>query len=129
MSRLSALISGIYSHRTGSRAATQSIHPVSTGSELKPPVVWLVPGYQPLGEVERHIYAILSNGPMPLDTLVDEVAERLLHTEVERGGWAADIGIVGSCVYRPQVTDMVTALNGLMLRIEPLWAETSGHSS
>ncbi len=124
MDRLGALISGIY-HRRPERPDAPPPEPPSTPNPRRGvPVVRLLPGHQPSGEVEHHLCAVLARGPLPLDALVDEVADRLLRAEVNWGGWAADIGVLGPDAYRTQAASVVRALNGLMLCIDPPSAYT-----
>jgi hypothetical protein len=81
--------------------------------------VRLLPGHSPHDEIEQQLYEVLSGGPLPLDVLVEEVAGRLLQVEVSCGGWAADLGVLGPNIYKPEVAAMVRSLNGLSLCIEP----------
>ncbi len=120
VSRLGALISTVCGRRPKRPNTPQPASPTAADPSCRMPAVSLLPGYQPHGEIQHHLYAALGNGPVPLDLLVERVSERLFHEELRRGGWAADIGVLGSGMYKSEIVDMVRALNGLTLRIEPL---------
>lgn len=125
MSRLDGLLSSVCGRWPKRPKTMQPASRASADPRYGIPVVSLLPGYQPHGQIQRHLYAALANGPLPLDILVDQVAERLLHRELRRGGWAVDIGVLGSDAYKPEIVNMVRALNGLTLRIEPSVDEIS----
>ncbi len=129
MGKLAALISIVYHRRPELPDTRQPESPTSANPRYGIPVVRLLPGHQPRGEVERHLCAVLAKGPLPLDAVLDEVADRLLHVEVSRGGWAVDIGVLGSDMYRPRAARKVRALDGLMLRIELPASDTSSGCS
>lgn len=82
-------------------------------------MVRLIPGYQPRTEVEQHVYAALADGPLPLPTLIERVAEQIIRAEVRIGGWMIDAGVWGPFVFRSQVAKLVETLNGSMLVAVP----------
>lgn len=78
----------------------------------------LLPGYRPRGKLERRLAAALSDGPLPLDTLVDRVVERLVRAEAARGGWVSDVGIWGPQAFGQRVVRAIKGLDGSMLVVE-----------
>lgn len=118
MSRFTALVSSASSLWSKRAYATRLGFLGPGDAARRGVVVRLLPGHQPRSKIERHLRAVLANGPMPLDTLIDEVAEWLLLLDLRGGGWAADIGMLGPTMYRSEASATISSLNGLMVEIE-----------
>lgn len=80
--------------------------------------VRLLPEGRPESEDESLVHAALATGPLPLDVLIDRIAEQLVQVEIARGGWLTDVGVWGPATFRRDVTRLVGRLDGRMVHIE-----------
>jgi hypothetical protein len=80
-------------------------------------VAWAQAGRRPHGDVEDCLYAALARGPLPLDGLIDRLAERLFQID-SRHASESDIGFLGPSLYRAAAAELVWSLDGLTLRID-----------
>jgi hypothetical protein len=68
---------------------------------------------------ERQVVAWLSReGPLPLARLVERVARELYDDELRRGGWASDIGVAGSALFRADAERTLESASGILWAIE-----------
>lgn len=72
----------------------------------------------PTTQMERRVLAALSHeSRLALDVLVDRVAADLYRDELKRGGWVADIGFIGSALFRADVRRALDAATGMLWTI------------
>jgi hypothetical protein len=77
------------------------------------------PRRSPSHLAERRAVALLRRtGPLPLRILLDRVAHDLYCDELGRGGWAADIGCIGTSVFRVDAARVVEAAAELLWTID-----------
>jgi hypothetical protein len=70
--------------------------------------------------VEKRVFTALANeGSLSLDAVIDRVADELYRDELRHGGWAAEIGVIGSGAFRADVERVVERGAGVLWLIEP----------
>jgi hypothetical protein len=73
----------------------------------------------PTTDVERRVLAALAHhGPLPLQALVDRIAGELYRDELRHGGWALEIGLIGSALFRSDVQRAVEDATDILWVIE-----------
>ncbi len=73
----------------------------------------------PTTQVERQVLAALARkGPLGVEALVHRIANDLYRDELRHGGWAAEIGFMGSALFRSDVRRAVEDATGILWTIE-----------
>jgi hypothetical protein len=86
------------------------------GAPLRPPATL----------AEREALALLTReGSMALGRLVDLVARDLYRDELRHGGGGAEIGLIGSTLFRSDAWQAVEAADSVLWTIEPSTSSTS----
>ena len=62
----------------------------------------------------RAVDWLAREGPLPLGRLLDRVAREVYHDELRRGGWAADVGVVGLAAFRAEAERAVRDAAGAL---------------
>ena|SRR5215831_12055931 len=74
---------------------------------------------EPVTSLERRVLQALSErGPLGIDALVAGIAGALYRDELRHGGWAAEIGFVGSAPFRADVRRAVEGATGILWAVE-----------
>jgi hypothetical protein len=72
----------------------------------------------PRTQVERIAAALLSNKrQIPLSELAEQLAESLYRDELRHGGWAVDLGLLGSSVFVADALQELQAGDGDLWKI------------
>jgi hypothetical protein len=72
----------------------------------------------PRTQVERIAAAMLShNQQIPLSELAEQLAESLYRDELRHGGWAVDVGLLGSSVFVADILQQLQAGDGDLWKI------------
>jgi hypothetical protein len=75
---------------------------------------------KPHSLAERSALAALNRrGPLPFGTLLQCVARDLYLDELRRGGWVADIGVLGPTLFASDAAREIEAAAGALWEIEP----------
>lgn len=69
-------------------------------------------------EEERTVALLAREGPLPLRRLVDRVARDMYRDELRHGGWATEIGVVSSTVFRGDAERAVEGAAGALWAID-----------
>jgi len=69
-------------------------------------------------EEECAVAFLAREGPQALHRLVDRMARDAYRDEVRRGGWAVDIGVLGSAPFRSEASRAVAAGAGFLWIID-----------
>jgi hypothetical protein len=73
----------------------------------------------PSTPMERRVLGALEHQrQLALDVLVDRVAADLYRDELRRGGWVADIGFMGSALFRADVQRALDGATGALWTIK-----------
>jgi len=73
----------------------------------------------PTTRIEKRVLAVLaSEGPLPFDALVGRVADDLYRDELRHGGWAAEIGVIGSGAFRAGVERAMEQATDVLWTVE-----------
>ena len=81
------------------------------------------PTRPPASPVEQLATSILkARGCLPLDELVEHVAEELYHEE-SRYSWPLDLGLLGSKLFVPSVAKEIETGNGSLWKIQEVEAD------
>jgi hypothetical protein len=67
---------------------------------------------------KRVLTALANEGSLSLDAVIDRVADELYRDELRHGGWAAEIGVIGSGASRADVERVVRQGAGVLWLIE-----------
>jgi hypothetical protein len=84
---------------------------------LLQPLVWLNPFEQPVSPLEQTVFVLLAGGPLPLDDLVERLAETNVYREWHRGVWTLEIGAQALPVVRIAAKAALRRLDGGMIAI------------
>ena len=77
------------------------------------------PGRPIATPIERlTVSSLRREGVIPLQLLVERVADELYHEELRKGAWVLDIGLFGSKLFVPDVIGEIEARNGTLWQIE-----------
>jgi hypothetical protein len=77
------------------------------------------PCRSPATRAERRAVAVLAReGAIPLNRLVERVAQDLYRDELRRGGSTAEIGFVGSALFRADAGRMIAGAAGALWTID-----------
>ena len=93
--------------------ARHAVAPEATVRLLDDPV------RSPVTTEERRLVARLSkDGPQPYQRLVAALARDMYRDEVRRGGWATEVGVVGTAPFQPDAERAIRDAAGALWTID-----------